>query len=477
MKKSSLRLSRHRWLTISLCSLLLWFFSPVVANAQNPSLETDPVKVEAIAKEATIWAYPMVENYQSIYNLAIDPDSPNYAGPINQIHGEARVFGPEDTAVVSPNSDTPYSNLVMDLRAEPFVLTIPAVEPERYYSTQLIDLYTFNFDYLGTRVEGNDGGTYLIAGPDWNGEQPEGVTRVIPSETNLVLALYRTQLFNPEDIDNVAAIQNQYKVQPLSDYLGTQPPEAPPEIDYPPITRETVNENFFEYVNFLLQFCPPHPTEVELREKFKTIGVEPEAVFPPAEVSQEWLNAIATGFEEGINQIEETTVDESVSSAELFGTREELNNYYPNNYLYRAAGAKIGLYGNSAAEAWYPIYQVDASGEFLDGSKHNYVLRLLEGDLPADAFWSVTMYDANTGFLIENSIDRYLINSPMLPELKKDTDGDITIYIQYESPGADKESNWLPAPNGPLYMIMRLYLPQENVLNGEWEAPPIAIAD
>jgi len=445
----------------------------VIANAQNLPLETDPVKVEAIAKEATIWAYPMVENYQSIYNLAIDPDSPNYKGPINQIHNEPRVFTPDDTAIISPNSDTPYSHLIMDLRAEPLVVTVPAIESDRYYSTQLIDLYTFNFDYLGTRVEGNDGGIYLIAGPDWKGDKPEGIERVIDSETNLVYGLFRTQLFNPEDIDNVINVQEQYKVRPLSEYLGTQPPEAPPEPDYPPITRETLNENFFEYVNFLLQFCSTHPTEVELRDKFKTIGVEPGAVFPPEGVSQEWLNAIATGFEEGINKIDRVAA-EVTSSVGLFGTREELN----NNYLNRAVGARLGIYGNSVAEAIYPGYQLDpGTTDLLDGSKHNYVLRLPEGDLPAKAFWSVTLYDGITRLLVDNPIDRYLINSPMLPGIKKDADGGITIYVQHEYPGSLKESNWLPAPNGPLNLIMRLYLPNENVLNGEWEAPPIAIAD
>ncbi|MDJ0798538.1 MAG: DUF1254 domain-containing protein [Calothrix sp. MO_167.B12] len=439
---------------------------------QYLTLETDLVKVQAIAKEATIWAYPMVENYQSIYSLAIDRNSPNYKGPMNQIHNVSRVFTPEDTAIITPNSDTPYSYLIMDLRAEPLVVTMPPIDPNRYYSLQLVDLYTFNFDYLGTRVEGNGGGSYLIAGPNWSGENPQGVKRVISSETNLVFSQFRTQLFNPDDLDNVINVQEQYKVQPLSEFVGTQPPQAPPELDYPPISRDTLQENFFEYVNFLLQFCPTHPTEVELRERFKTIGVEPGAVFPPAGVSQDWLNAISAGQEEGMNEIDQVA-QETTTSAGLFGTREELD----NDYLKRAVAARLGIYGNSDAEAFYPAYQKDSNGKLLDSGQHNYVLRLPDGDLPATAFWSVTMYDGKTRFLIHNPIDRYLINSSMLPELQTDADGGITLYLQHKSPGADKESNWLPAPDGLMFVVMRLYIPEESVLSGDWQAPPIVISD
>ena len=360
----------------------------------------------------------------------------------------------------------------MDLRAEPLVVTMPAIDPKRYYSAQLIDLYTFNFDYLGTRVEGSDGGSYLIAGPDWSGEQPEGIKRVIPTETNLAYSLLRTQLFKPDDLNNVIQIQNQYKVQPLSEFLGTQPPKPLPEINYPPIAPETLNENFFEYVNFLLQFCPTHPTEIELRDKFKTIGVEPAAVFPPAGVSQEWLNAMSAGQEEGMNEIDRTA-QLTTSSAGLFGTREELN----NDYLKRAVGARLGIYGNSIAEAFYPTYILDANEDLLDSGNYDYELRIPREGIPAQAFWSVTMYDGITRFLVENQLERYLINSPMEEELDKDAVGGITLYLQHESPGEEKESNWLPAPDGPMFVVMRVYIPKENVLNGSWQAPPIDISD
>ncbi|NES79549.1 MULTISPECIES: DUF1214 domain-containing protein [Okeania] len=258
----------------------------------------------------------------------------------------------------------------------------------------------------------------------------------------------------------------------MSEFLGTQPPEAPPEIDYPPISSETLNEHFFEYVNFLLQFAPTHPTEERLRKKFKKIGVEPGAVFPPEGVSQEWLDAIASGQQAGIDTIDETA-QETTSSAGVFGTREELN----NDYLKRAVGSLLGIYGNSIAEAFYPGYIVDENGELLNSGNYNYLLQIPPEGIPAQAFWSVTIYDGVTRYLIHNPLDRYLINSPMLEELEENADGSITLYLQYESPGTEKESNWLPAPDGPMYVIMRIYIPEEYVINGSWEAPPMVIAE
>ncbi len=190
---------------------------PVVGNASDVT----PSEARAIAKEAYIYGFPMVDSYRIEYGYFVDKKDPEYKGPWNEIHNTARVYTPADTAIQTPNSDTPYSFLGMDLRAEPLVLTVPPIEKERYFSIQLIDAYTFNFAYIGSRATGNGGGSYLIAGPNWKGEKPSGVKDVIRSETEFVLALYRTQLFNPDDIANVKTIQAGYKAQPLSAFLGT----------------------------------------------------------------------------------------------------------------------------------------------------------------------------------------------------------------------------------------------------------------
>ena len=196
-------------------------------------------EARSIAKEAYIYGFPMVDSYRIRHAYFVDQKNPEYKAPWNQIRNIPRVFTPDDKAVQTPNSDTPYSMIGLDLRAEPIVLTVPPIEKERYFSIQLVDLYTFNFDYIGSRTTGNGGGSFLIAGPDWKGETPKGVKKVIRSETELVLAIYRTQLFNPGDLDNVKKIQAGYKAQPLSAFLGQPAPKAAPAIDFiKPLTPE-----------------------------------------------------------------------------------------------------------------------------------------------------------------------------------------------------------------------------------------------
>ncbi len=458
---------------MSLCKMLLvTLIVPICLVMQGcqqkerDSQLISPSQAEAIAKEAYIWAYPMVENYQSIYSLAIDPKSPNFKGPVNQINNVARLFKPSDTAIITPNSDTPYSYLIMDLRAEPLVISMPSIDENRYYSLQLVDLYTHNVDFLGTRQDGNDGGSFLIAGPDWQGATPAGIKRTVHMETQLAFSQFRTQLFGPDDLDNVKQIQAGYEVQPLSVFLGKEPLSAPP-IDFPPITRETLDKNFFKYLNFLLQFCPTHSSEKALIGRLMEIGVQAGVAFPPKGTSQELLNAMRKGQESAITEIDETGAKKT-SSAGMFGNRKELD----NDYLKRAISARFGIYGLSDAEALYPVYLMDTDGNPLNGADEKYTLRFPKGQFPpAKAFWSVTMYDGKTRLLVENPLNRYLINSLDLKTLKKDDDGGTTLYLQHQSPGKDKEPNWLPAPNGPMFVVMRIYLPESSVLEGKWQAP------
>ena len=189
--------------------------------------------------------------------------------------------------------------LGMDLRAEPIVLTVPAIEKERYFSVQLIDAYTFNFAYIGSRATGNDGGSFLIAGPGWKGETPKGVKKVIRSETEFVLAAYRTQLFNPGDLDNVKKVQAGYKAQPLSAFLGQPAPTAAPAIDFiKPLTPadERTSLEFFNILNFVLQFCPTDPSETELMARFAKIGVGAGKTFDAGTLSPEMKTAIEQGM-------------------------------------------------------------------------------------------------------------------------------------------------------------------------------------
>jgi hypothetical protein len=428
-----------------------------------------------IAKEAYIYAFPMIAGYKAMYQFSVDKTSSQYKGPFNQVHNTARVFTPKDTAIVTPNSDTPYSMVQADLRAEPIVLCVPEIEKDRYYSVQLTDMYAFNYGYIGTRTTGNGAGCFMIAGPDWSGETPEGIAKAFKSETQFGLVIIRTQLFNPADIDNVKKIQDGYKVTPLSQFLGKPAPPAPPAIDFPAFTDDAFKLKAFEYLNFLLQFAPEVPAEKELRAKFAKIGIVPGKPYSLPALGDGKI-ATELGIKEGFEAIQKRrqgvgTLENGWQVAKIFGDRA----FYAGDYTMRAAAALAGIYGNDAVEALYPFAAQDNWGEKIDGSKHNYTITFPANAFPpVNAFWSITMYDGKTQLLIDNPINRYLVNSPMLPGMKTNPDGSLTIYVQPTSPGPEKESNWLPAPNGPIYMVMRLYLPKAEALDGTWK-PPVVI--
>ncbi len=433
-----------------------------------------PAEARAIAKDAYIYGYPMVDGYRIMYSYFVDSKGPEYKAPWNQINNTARVFTPEDKAVQTPNSDTPYSQLGLDLRSEPVVVSVPMMEKERYFSIQLIDLYTFNFDYIGSRTTGNGGGSFLVAGPGWKGEVPSGITKIIRSETELAVAIYRTQLLNPGDIDNLKKVQAGYKAQPLSAFLGQAAPKAAPSISFmKPLTpdQQKTSLEVFNVLNFVLQFCPTVPSEKDLMARFAKIGVGAGKTFDTSKLTPELNKAMQDGIADAWQDI--ATLDKRMATGELtsgdmFGTREYLN----NNYLYRMEACKVGIWGNSKAEAMYPIYTVDSEGKNLDGT-NKYTVSFQAGQLPpVNAFWSLTMYELPSSLLYANPLNRYLLNSPMLPQFQLNADGGFTLYIQSDSPGKDKEANWLPAPKGPFFMAMRLYWPKPEALDGTWKAPP-----
>ena len=438
-------------------------------------------ETKAIAEEGFIYGLPIVMNYAVMYEYVVDRNSGQFKAPFNQIKNEPNVFTYKDTAIPTPNSDTPYSFAWMDLRAEPIVLSVPAVDPKRYYSVMLCDGNTYNFGYIGTRSTGSDAGDYMVVGPNWSGASPPGIKKVMRSSTQFALAGYRTQLFNAEDLPNVKKVQDGYKVQPLSAYLKQPAPPAPAAVDFPKIDKDLVKTNFFEYLDFALQFAPPEPKEQAIRAKLATIGIGPGKTFDFKDLSLEHKAAVVLGMKDG-----DTKIDDYLSSGMKvvngwkIGSLPGDSAHYGSDWLERAAAAKAGIYGNDAVEAVYPLTRVTADGETIDTSKSNYVLTFAKGQLPpVNSFWSLTMYDGKSQLLIKNPINRYLINSPMLSGMHKNPDGSLTLYVQKDSPGKAKESNWLPAPNGPVYLVMRLYWPKEtppSVLpagEGTWQPPAI----
>ncbi len=447
------------------------------ADAKRPGIHA----TRDISEEAYIYAFPMIAAYKALYQFNVDQASGQYKAGFNQVASEARVATPEDTAVVTPNSDTPYSTLQADLRAEPIVLSVPKIEEKRYYSVQLCDLYSCTYGYIGSRATGNGGGRYMIAGPGWSGETPQGIDKVFRCETQFSLVIYRTQLFGEADIDNVKAIQACFTVETLSAFTKQPAPPAAPEIEFPKFTEDAFKAEFPAFLDFLLRLCPEVPEEEELRARFASIGIGPGRKFDFRELSPTHKAEVAAAVRDGFERIEKaaanlgTTVNGWHISS-VFGDRA----FYRGNWLLRAAAAKAGIYGNEAVEATYPMTRTDADGQPLDGSKHTYTLTFAAGALPpAKAFWSVTMYDGRTQLLVKNPIDRYLVNSPMLDQLRKNGDGSLTLFIQKDSPGPDREANWLPAPDGPIYLVLRIYWPETkppSILppgKGSWKPPAV----
>lgn len=438
-------------------------------------------ETRAIAEEGYIYGLPIVMNYAIMYEYAVDKSSSQYKAPFNQIRSLHHVATYKDTAIISPNSDTPYSMMFMDLRTRPIVLSVPAVTKPRYYSVQLIDGSTYNFGYIGSRSTGDEAGDYMIVGPDWKGVMPPGIRKVFRSETQLPFAVFRTQLFNPADMPNVVAIQSGYKAQPLSAYLKQPAPPAAPAIDFPRINNDLAKTDFFTYLGFALQFGPAAPEEVAIRAKLARLGIGADKKFSFEQLSAEQKSAVVQGMQDGHAKVENAikNLGTKVNGWNIVGAGGD-SAFYHGDWLKRAAVAQAGIYANDAAEATYPLTTTLPDGEPLDAGKHNYTITFREGQLPpVNAFWSVTMYDGKTQLLIENSIDRYLINSPMLSSMTKNADGSLTLYLQKTSPGADKENNWLPAPNDLMYLVMRLYWPKTeapSILppgNGTWSPPQI----
>ena len=447
------------------------------AGVPAPSLE----EVKAIATDGFIFGLPLVMNYGVQYEFTVDTSSGQYKGPLNSMYNERRVFTYEDTAVVTPNSDTPYSMLWLDLRAEPMVISVPAVDPERYYSVQLVDGNTYNYGYIGSRTTGNTAGHFMVVGPRWQGETPAGIDKVFRSGTDFGLTIFRTQLFNAADLPNVIQVQDGYVAQPLSAFLNQPAPSPAPVIDWPKIDKDLVKTEFFEYLDFVLQFAPATPDEEAIRAKLASIGVGPDKKFAFKDLSLEHKVAILLGMKEGDKQVDErvANIGKDINGWRV-GSALGDRAFFNGDWLLRAAAARAGIYGNDAAEAMYPFTRKTAEGEEIDTGTHAYTITFPEGQLPpVNAFWSVTMYDGKTQLLIKNPIDRYLINSQMLPDMKKNEDGSLTIHIQKESPGKELESNWLPAPDGTVYLVMRLYWPRTEPPSilppgaGSWQPPAV----
>jgi hypothetical protein len=425
-------------------------------------------EAKAIAGEAWAYAFAPVALYNTMYAQAIDAASPSYVGGFNRFRHYDRLATPQDTDIVTPNNDTPYSWAWLDLRAEPMVLSLPAV-PERYYVNQWFDLYTHNFAYTGVRTTGREAGHYLFAGPDWDGEVPAGISKMFRAETSIIGTLTRTAVDGADDIPAMKAVQAGYGLQPLSAFAGTPAP-APAAVPEWPVWDEAKAKGlgFIAYLNALLPFMAVVPSEAAMFERFARIGIGAGRPFDEAALAPALRDAMLAGIAEAAAAFQARAAKET-SSAAMFGSRAELG----SDYIYqRSCGAALGILGNTKEEAIYGSQQTEPDGTVLSGA-HRWRMRFAPGQLPpVNEFWSITMYSLPDRFLVPNPIDRYSIGD-RTPGLQYDPDGGLTLYLQADSPGPDKDSNWLPTPRGPFFFAGRFYGPTAEALDGRWVLPPL----
>lgn len=448
-------------------SLILLFIccTLLVAQTLQAFAAPDNAEVRAIAKDAFVYAYPMLYNYKTMYEQTQEQFSPAYIGGFGRFRHYTKTYTPADTDIVTPNNDTPYSWAWLDLRREPWVLSVPALAKERYNVFQWFDLYTHNFAYVGVRTTGYEAGNYLFAGPDWDGDVPEGITEVFHSESDIIGTLTRTDTNGP-----VIDLQRGYVLRPLSEFAGVCPPAPAAGIHWPMWNeKRALSADFIAYLNFMLQFTKPHPSEKELLARFATIGIAPGKAFTRADLPKETLAAIEQGAADGLKYLQEEATKLKGSSG-LFGTREFLK----NDYTKRALGAYVGIYGNSLEEAYYSSFNGSSDGQPLDGSK-KYEIRFGKDHMPpVKFFWSITMYKLPERLLVENEIDRYSIGD-RTEGLVKGDDGSLTIYVQADAPEGDKKANWLPAPKGQFNLIGRFYGPDPSLIDGTYTMPVPAL--
>lgn len=434
-----------------------------------------PVSVPAdeaaqIAREAMVFAYPMLLNYKTVWEQTQDHLGAAFIGGFNRYRHYTHSYTSSDTDIVTPNNDSPYSWAWFDVRREPVVLRVPKVGTDRYYVVQMFDLFTFNFAYVGVRATGFEAGDYVIAGPDWDGATPDGIADVLRCETGLAGTLTRTALFGADDMPNVRAIQHGYAIQPLSEYAGLRPPPPAPDLAFPEWNEpRALSSGFIGYLNFLLGLVEPHPSEAELYERLAKIGIAGGRPWRPEDVPPDVLAAIEDGAKQGLADID-AQASHTTSSIGIFGAREQLG----DDYLTRAVAAQMGIYGQVAEEAVYGGSRLDSNGDQLVGDQA-YTLRFDKDALPqARFFWSLTLYRLPSRLLAANAIDRYSIGD-RTPGISYGDDGSLEIALQPDEPtDPARRANWLPTPQGePFTVIYRMYGPGEDAQAGKWSLPAI----
>ena len=425
--------------------------------------------LRTLSYEAALYFYPLVTMDITRLQATNAPagTKPGF-GPPNEFH-HFRAFPTADFRnVVRPNFDTLYSSAFLDLTAGPVILHAPDTD-DRYYMLPLIDMWTDVFANPGKRTTGTDAKDFVVTGPGYTGELPDGLP-VIAAPTPYVWIIGRTQTNGPADYDAVHKVQDGYSITPVG--------EAPnhvvdPEYDTTTEPLKLVNNmstaDFFTYAADLLAVNPPHPTDFSQLARIANLGIVAGESFDASRFSAEELAEIDTGRAAALQDML-AALNTLGTNIDGWTTFTETMGVYGNYYFKRAVVTLIGLGANPAEDAVYPLLTADADGNPVAG-ENDYVIHFDADKLPpAYAFWSVTMYDAE-GFQVANELDRFAIGDR--DPLTYNADGSLDLYLQHTNPGPERESNWLPAPLGPLGITMRLYAPKREVLDGRWHPPAV----
>jgi hypothetical protein len=462
--------------------LALAVVSPSFAADDKKAISADEAKAKqaySLGVQAYIWGYPMVVMQRSRDAMTkggdapVTPDVFNKSGklfaPVNEVASAWGMLGPKFSAVQSGNSDTQYSVTWFDVAAEPYVLQIPDAKG-RYYTYQFIDAWTNNFHYASTRTMGSQKQSYAIVAPGWKGALPADVIRVdTPMPTGFVIG--RWFVADEKDVKAVNKIQEQVSMTPLSSWGKSY---TPPKVKVVPAKKYTGDLAFFEQLGDTLVVNGALPTDRGILGLLENIGLTTDGGFDPSGLSDAEKKSLAQAVTDGEAMLAAKSADmgKTVNGWQLSPVLRE---YFGTNYLFRAAIGYQAMFVNTPIEAYYPGAFKDADGKVLDGSSGKYTITFPKGKTPpVGAFWSVTLYDAKKRLMVENKLNRYKIGSA--DKLTAEKDGSTVLYIQAESPGKDKEPNWLPAPKEPFYLLMRMYQPDIEVLNGQYEIPGVIAA-
>ncbi|QGN00060.1 DUF1254 domain-containing protein [Methylocystis parvus] len=451
------------------CALML-LGAPSASAQQMVSAD----EAREIARETFVYAYPLILS-EITFRVGKNVEAPiGTSAPLNQF-GHMRAFpDPSFTIVVRPNADTLYSSLGYDVTKEPLVISVPAAG-DRYYLLPFLDFWSDVFTVPGTRTTGNEAQTFAITGPNWKGKLPAGVKQY-RSPTGMGLLIGRAQTNGKADYAAVRMFQDGIKAAPLSAYGK---PYTPPkgkvdpkqDMSAPPDQIDRMDASrFFSMFAELMKTNPPHANDNPILDRMKRIGIEPGKSFKLTSAPKEVQDALNSAPTVALPQIKEAWRKAGVL-ANGWRTNMTAIGTYGTDYLHRAGVAYGGYGANAIEDALYPTAFADANGQPFS-SDRRYVLHFAKDQIPpVRGFWSLTMYDERQLFTA-NAIDRYAIGDR--DKLAFNADGSLDLYIQRESPGKEKESNWLPAPeSGSFTMNLRLYWPKAEVLNGSWAPPPV----